>query len=213
MIHAYIENYLYHSRKNFGTMLDAGVRHFHCTLVNFYGLFLDSTLARRFAAGEPDILVGHSGIELAFEVMSEHEIKPPKGKPIFAEERSPEYWTGWALAYYQWRRNWDFTEINSFAPIEKIHSLYHPYHEMDIMSFVDILDEWYHLAHPDSRLKNIRLESGISQSQLATLSGVPLRTIQQYEQRQKNINAARADALLSLAKALHCTPEKLLEPA
>ncbi|MBR4675784.1 MAG: hypothetical protein IKP00_15095 [Victivallales bacterium] len=48
---------------------------------------------------------------------------------------------------------------------------------------------------------------------MASLSGVPLRTIQQYEQRNKNINASRADALLSLAQALHCLPTDILEPA
>jgi len=53
----------------------------------------------------------------------------------------------------------------------------------------------------------------LSQSQLASLSGVPLRTLQQYEQRQKRLDAARADSLLSLAQALHCPPANLLEPA
>lgn len=40
---------------------------------------------------------------------------------------------------------------------------------------------------------------------------VPLRTIQQYEQKQKNINHARADYVIRLAKALYCRPEDLLE--
>jgi len=84
---------------------------------------------------------------------------------------------------------------------------------MDILQFVDMLDGWYHNAHPHSRLKSLRLECGMSQSQLAAQSGVPLRTLQQYEQRQKNINAARADYLLNLAMALHCLPKMLLEPA
>ena len=75
------------------------------------------------------------------------------------------------------------------------------------------LDEWYHESHPESRLKSYRKDAGLSQAQFALLSGVPLRTIQQYEQRNKNINAARADALLNLAQALHCPPSSLLEPA
>jgi transcriptional regulator with XRE-family HTH domain len=84
---------------------------------------------------------------------------------------------------------------------------------MDIEKLVELLDEWYHQAHPMSRLKTCRLEANLSQSQLASLSGVPLRTLQQYEQRQKRLDAARADSLLSLAQALHCPPANLLEPA
>ena len=46
---------------------------------------------------------------------------------------------------------------------------------------------------------------------LAEKADVPLRTIQQYEQKQKNINHARADYVIRLAKALYCRPEDLLE--
>ena len=212
MIHAYAENYLVHSRNNLGRMLDVGVNSFRYSLKEFYRLFLDSALSRSFGNGEPDTLAGHSGIELAFEVLSEHSLSLPQRKIRLSYERSPEYWTGWALAYYQWRRCWSFAEIDTFAPIEDICALYHPYHEMDILKFVERLDERYHEAHPESRLKSFRKDAGLSQSQLASLSGVPLRTIQQYEQRNKNINAARADALLNLAQALHCPPSTLLEP-
>lgn len=213
MIHAYAETYLMHARNNFGRMLDVGTNHFRIPLEKFYDFFLKSTVARRFANGEPDMLVGHSGIELAYEVISENEQVMPDKEWLATDGRSPEYWTGWALAYYQWRRGWTFQEINLFAEIEKIFSLYHPYHEMDIEKFVDILDEWYQATHPMSRLKASRMEANLSQSQLASLSGVPLRTIQQYEQRQKRLDAARADSLLSLAQALHCPPAMLLEPA
>ena len=212
MIHAYVENYLHHSRNNFGRMLDIGVNHFHRRIADFYALFLQSTWAKRFAEGEPNAIAGHSGIELAYEVMEEHGLETPKREFNLTEERSPEYWTGWALAYYQWSRGWKFEEINSFAPIEHVLSLYHPYHEMDILSFVEVLDKWYYRANPCSKLKRIRQDYGVSQARLAAESGVPLRTIQQYEQRQKKICAARAEALLSMAKALHCQPERLLEP-
>ncbi len=43
------------------------------------------------------------------------------------------------------------------------------------------------------------------------MSGVPLRTIQQYEQRQKHINKAQAEYLVMLAKALCCEVDSLLE--
>ena len=47
--------------------------------------------------------------------------------------------------------------------------------------------------------------------ELADLSSVPVRTIQQYEQRQKNINKAQAEYLVALAKVLYCEVEDLME--
>lgn len=48
-------------------------------------------------------------------------------------------------------------------------------------------------------------------SELAEISDIPVRTIQQYEQNQKNINAAKAETVVKLAKALNCTVEALME--
>ncbi len=46
---------------------------------------------------------------------------------------------------------------------------------------------------------------------LAGQADVPVRTIQQYEQRQKDINKAQAETLLRLARALNCNVEDLME--
>ena len=51
----------------------------------------------------------------------------------------------------------------------------------------------------------------MSQRELADLSSIPVRTIQQYEQRQKNINKAQAEYLVALAKVLYCEVEDLME--
>ena len=93
----------------------------------------------------------------------------------------------------------------------EIRSLYSPYHEMDIRHFCDVMDELYLKRSRETRLKHYRNQVGLSQSQLAEKSGIPLRTIQQYEQRQKNINMARAEYIVRLAKALYCSPEDLIE--
>lgn len=44
-------------------------------------------------------------------------------------------------------------------------------------------------------------------------SGVSLRSIQMYEQRQRSINEASVTTVSAIAKALHCNIEDLLEPA
>jgi DNA-binding transcriptional regulator YiaG len=62
-----------------------------------------------------------------------------------------------------------------------------------------------------TRLKALRLKNGLSQSALADASGVPVRTIQQYEQRQKDINKAHFEYIIRLAAALNCEPSELFE--
>jgi transcriptional regulator with XRE-family HTH domain len=62
-----------------------------------------------------------------------------------------------------------------------------------------------------SNLKRIRENAGLSQSQLAKLSGVSLPMIQKYEVGIRDINVAQALTLYKLAQALNCTIEELLE--
>ena len=90
--------------------------------------------------------------------------------------------------------------------------MYPKYHEMDIMQFVDTVNDIYFQKRQTTNLKQKRLEAGLSQSELSKLSGVPVRTIQQYEQRQKNINSAKVESVLSISKALSCDINDILEP-
>ena len=126
-------------------------------------------------------------------------------------DRTPEYWTGWALAYYQWNTGLRFSEIEHAIPIRTIWMMYDPYHEMDIRQFVDKLNEMYRNAKPETNLKTLRTLANLSQSELAAQTGISVRTLQQYEQRQKNINHAQTETLLRLSKVLDCTIEDLVE--
>lgn len=51
---------------------------------------------------------------------------------------------------------------------------------------------------------------GLSQSKLAKLADVKLRSIQMYEQRKNDINKAQGETLYKLAKVLICNIEYLL---
>ena len=73
------------------------------------------------------------------------------------------------------------------------------------------MNERLRKAKPETNLKLLRQQNGLSQKELAEISGVPLRTLQQYEQRQKNINKAQAEYLVSLSTALNCSVEQLIE--
>lgn len=63
----------------------------------------------------------------------------------------------------------------------------------------------------ETNLKHIRTVCGYSQKRLAEMSGVSLRSIQMYEQRQKDINKAQSDTIYRLAKTLNCAMEDLLD--
>ena len=51
----------------------------------------------------------------------------------------------------------------------------------------------------------------LTQKEMADATGVPIPTIQQYEQRQKNINKAQLEYLVLLARILCCDIEDILE--
>lgn len=60
-------------------------------------------------------------------------------------------------------------------------------------------------------LKSIRTFRGISQKTLSELSGVNLRTIQNYEQGTKDIKKASIVTIKSLAVVLDCSIDDLME--
>lgn len=211
MIHAYDDIYLDKARKALAQMLDYAVYDLKYDITAFFDLFLASGVSSLFENGDANTIAGRSGVELAWEVLTRSGIAFEHTPPTAVSDRSEEYWTGWALAYYQWDTSLPFADIVRCVPVKDILMLYNPYHEMDIRQFVDHMNDLIRHAQPDTNLKRLRIQSGFSQSQLANASGVPVRTIQQYEQRQKNINKAQAEYLVMLASVLHCDPSDLLE--
>lgn len=220
--------------------MDFGTHALKYSAEAFFSMFAFSRVGREFAAGHPSFIAGRSGIELALLVVEQtvadsdnskthgdaHSDKGIKShideKQMSAQsldafwnrlqqERSPEFWVGWAVAYYQWLRNLPFSEILRFISVEQILAMYQKYHEIDIRHFSDALDKIRSDNLSEAKLKQIRRIAGYSQKLLAQRSGVPLRTIQQYEQKQKNINNAQAVTVMNLASALGCDPKALLE--
>ena len=211
MIPAYDKVYLEKARTALGRMLDFAVYDLKYGLEDFFSLFLASGTADRFEHGDFTLLVGMSGTELAYEVLEQSGIVQKRIRPKYTMNRSEEYWTGWALAYYQWERAGSFSEIVRCVPICRIRELYFPYHEMDIRHFCDRMDELYRRGETVTNLKRMRKNAGLSQSGLAELTGISVRTIQQYEQRQKSINHAQVDYLVRFSRALDCDVMDLVE--
>ena len=86
-------------------------------------------------------------------------------------------------------------------------------HEADVSKFVDSANEIIekNRSRKKSKLHEIRKARGFTQQQLSNAAGVTLRMIQLYEQKQNNINKAQAEVVVSLAKALGCEVEDLLD--
>lgn len=61
-----------------------------------------------------------------------------------------------------------------------------------------------------TKLQQKRKETGLSQSQLAAKSGVPLRTLQHYEIGDKDIRKAAVETVLALAEALGCDLKEII---
>ena len=211
---AYDEVYLQPARANMGRMLDVAVGSMGFGLGEFYGLFLASGLARRFGAGDYALITGCSGTELAFRVAVEVQAEePPRPRVRYRYDRSPEYWCGWALARYQWETAMTFDMINRITPIEDVRKMYDAYHEMDIRHFEDALNERRaRFFRPPLRMR--RMAAKLSQAQLAVISGVPVRSIQQYEQRRKDLNKAAAEQAFAgefghcVGRTLRCERER-----
>ncbi len=211
MIHAYDKVYLDKARTVLGRMLDFAAYDLNYDIADFFQKFICSGVAARFEIGDFTVITGRSGVELAYEVLEQSGIKPKRIKPNYTADRSEEFWLGWALAYYQWETSMSFAEIVQYMTVKDILALYSPYHEMDIRQFVDKMNALYKAAKPETNLKLLRQRAGLSQRMLAELSDIPIRTIQQYEQRQKNINKAQAEYLVRLAKVLCCEAGDLIE--
>ena len=211
MTHAYQEIYLSNAQSMLGDAFDYAINVCHIPGSSFVKLFIASTISKRLENGEPSYLSGKSGIEVAMEILAETTGKTPDAAPQEHFGRSREYWIGWAVAYYQWFSGRSYSDIFQVVTFEELQKMYDPLHEADITKFADILDARMREFFADTSLKRIRTAYGCTQVELAKRSGVSLRSIQMYEQRNKDINKASAETLLRLSRVLGCTMEDLME--
>ena len=140
MTPAYNKLYLPEAQRKLAIMIDLFVNTLGYSLTDAWKLFLQSQLSHRFENGDCAILAGRSGTEMTMDILAEKDIYIKIDPPILLE-LSEEYWTGWALAYYQWESGLTFAEIEKKVPIEIIRAMYMPYHEMDIKHFKERMDQ------------------------------------------------------------------------
>ena len=210
-IRAYSADYLECAATSLAVACDYAVNVCGMKPDDFADIFVISGEGGKFGRGNPSVVAGKSGIELVRLIVEKVDPGRELPEPVFSQSRSPEYWAGWALAQYQWYSAKTFKAVFSKVPLSEIVKMYKVYHEMDITAFIDVMDKKISERSVSTNLKNIRENRGISQSELAEMSGVKLHSIQLYEQRVNDIDKAQAQTLFKISLALGCRMEDLLE--
>ena len=177
----------------------------------FSFVFSKSKTCREMENGNPFYIAGKSPEEIISLVLKENGMRE---ETIFAPRnvrKEQEYWAGWVLAYYQMKSKCRYRDIFAKLPLLSLLNMYPKYHEMDIERSIEEIDRRMDLSNKETNLKRFREMMRLSQSELARISGVKVRMIQLYEQRENDIDKAQVKTLYRLSKALKCHIEDLLE--
>ena len=208
---AYLSDYVPYAQRILGDMLDFAVNTCDMDIDEYFELFTVSSVSTQFQNGNPTYIAGKTGCELVREVIADAGMEPLSVEDEMYLDKSPEYWAGWALAYYQWYTCRTFIKIHKAVSLKQIVSMYSIYHEMDITHFIDTMNELWDNYYKETNLKRLRKLAGLSQRELSDLSGVPLRQIQLFEQRQRDISHTKAIDVVKFARVLGCKTEDLLQ--
>ncbi|MBS6441768.1 MAG: helix-turn-helix transcriptional regulator [Coprobacillus sp.] len=202
MIHAYSELYLNDAMTNVAEFFNyvSDVE----SLDELFFLFIKKGYAYEFGRGNVYFL--NMPPHVLYSMITDQKV--PQA-PMVELGRSPQYWCGFVLAYYQWYTGLSFKKIQDKLPPSKILALYHPLHEASLEKFVEVANSI--VLQKETYLEEYRKYAKLSQKELASRSGVPLKMIQLYEQRKVNINDAPAHHLLRFSRVLSCTIEDLIE--
>lgn len=211
MTRAYNESYLSDAKDTLSQCFDYLINDCDFSADWTATLFLTSGYAELFERGNPGVIAGKSGVELAKSIVQKTYKSRALPELRYGDGLSPEYWAGWALAEYQWFSGRRFKDIFDRVKLSGIIQMYSVYHEMDISKYIEAMEAKCSEPLQESKLKVMRESRGLSQSELAKESGVKLRNIQMYEQRINNIDRAQAQTVYKLARVIGCNVEDLLE--
>lgn len=204
-------NYIYNLENSMdvlGTMFDFAVNYCNLNGDKYWDMFICSGVAQQFEDNNPKFVAGKSGEEIVYDVLSAvgKSIDCVNILPRFG--RTPEYWAGWVLAQYQNATNLSYKSIHQIVSFEELINMYKTLHEAPIEKFIEILNNKRNNSQTNLKLQRERM--GLSQSQLADMSGINIKTIQAFEQRQKDIKSAKFDTLQKLSSVLGCEIVDLL---
>ena len=205
---AYNEVFVYDAMRCLGEMMEYGVNSCGVEPEVLFDMFIGLGYAESFGNGNIKYICGMSGCELAQRIISEGHIST---NPISDEVYEDAYWIGWILAYYQWSSSIPFRDIIKYISFEYLHRAYPALHTASEDKSVETFNKIICRAQKISRIQAARINYGYSQSELATAAGINLRTLQEYENRRRDINKASGSVLLRIAKAIACNIEDIME--
>ena len=90
MIHAYDKIYLEQARRTLARMLDYVVNDLNFDIDEFFDFFINSRISKQFESGDPSIISGRSGVEIAYIIIEENNINIEVVKPRYTVNRSVE---------------------------------------------------------------------------------------------------------------------------
>ena len=209
MTRAYDISYLDDAMTSLGAMLDYAVNSCGEDLALFYARFLASGVADAFSRANPKYLGGLSGIELATLVASRTGSELPK-EGGFIDIGSPEYWTGWTLAYLSWYLDLDFGTIQTRGlTVQSLRDRYSVLHEADLSKSVQFAIQRLGETSGGDLLKLARKNARLTQRQLSDIAEIPLTVIRSYEQGKRSLKSAETENVRRICRALGCRIEDL----
>lgn len=141
MIHAYDEQYLDDTMHNLGEAFDFAWNVCWIELDEFLSMMISSGIAELFERGTPKTVSRMSGTELAMEILRKTGMNTANPEVQTDYTCSPEYWTGWILAYFQWYTGRSFHSIREVLSMQEVLRLYPVLHEASEERAVDALNQ------------------------------------------------------------------------
>lgn len=210
MTRAYDIAYLDDAMTSLGAMLDYAVNSCGEELDLFYARFLGSGIAETFSRANPKYLGGMSGIELA-SMVAARTGEPLPRKDGLIDIGSPEFWTGWTLAYLSWYLNVDLRTLQSRGlTVASLHERYSVLHEADLSKSVQFAIKRLGETSGGQVLKLARKNARLTQRQLSDITGIPLTVIRSYEQDKRSLKNAETENSRRICQTLGCRIEDLL---
>lgn len=211
--HPYSAEELPHTIRTLGKAFEFAEKCLPEGAAGFYRRFANSSVAATCTGPDAHPEIGGSAIELVLDVNEDASIDTllMNEKRLSKQETGRLRWEAELLCRYQWETGLPFPAVLRTLTEERLRALHADHAELPPAEVVQRISVPETHESTATNLARIRRERGLSQAGLAKASGVTLRSIQQYEQRKKDISHAQARSVLALAQALSCTMEELLE--
>ena len=211
--HPYSAEELPHTIRTLGKAFEFAEKCLPDGAAGFYRRFVDSAAAASCSGPDAHPALGASAIVLVLDVNEGASIDTllMNEKRLSKQDVGRLRWEAELACRYQWETGLPFPAVYRALTEERLRELHADYAELQPEEVIQKISVPETQEDSATNLARIRREHGLSQAGLAEASGVSLRSIQQYEQKKKDISHAQARSVYALAQALDCTMEELLE--